>query len=346
MSVYFIALDVHAAFTEIAVVTGNGKKVRRERCDTSIPHLVTIIKQVRSPRRVTFEEGPLASWLARNLKPHCEELLVCDPRRNHLVANDGDKDDPIDAEKLAMLFRGGYLKAVHQPDTLERAVLKQHVGFYHRRVRERVRHGHQLVAELKRHGVFTKVARLRDEEERMRIFKSLPQHSVLLRDIHWLQQTYELSLKQEEEIRKDLICIARSEPVVQRFANVPGVAWIRGLTFFAYIDTPERFRSKTALWKYCGIGLERRRSGTSRTKVKLAKNANRALKNVLLGAAMSAATQQDCPFADKYHYWMEAGNHPAIARRNTARCLAATLWSLWKTGCDYDPARVRGVGIG
>ena len=34
MTEYFIALDVHCAFSEMAVVTGTGKLVRRERCDT------------------------------------------------------------------------------------------------------------------------------------------------------------------------------------------------------------------------------------------------------------------------------------------------------------------------
>jgi hypothetical protein len=32
---------------------------------------------------------------------------VCNPRRNHLIAKEGEKDDPIDAEKLAQLYRGG-----------------------------------------------------------------------------------------------------------------------------------------------------------------------------------------------------------------------------------------------
>jgi transposase len=72
---------------------------------------------------------------------------------------------------------------------------------------------------------------------------------------------------------------------------------------------------------------------------------NRRLKDVLLGAAKSAAAQRDNPFADKYVYWTpEEGMHPSTARRNVARCLANTLWSLWKTGSQYDPALVRGVG--
>ncbi|MEK7711326.1 MAG: hypothetical protein AAB341_05460 [Planctomycetota bacterium] len=40
-------------------------------------------------------------------------MAVCDPRRNHLIAKDSDKDDSIDVEKLAQLYHGGYIKRVH-----------------------------------------------------------------------------------------------------------------------------------------------------------------------------------------------------------------------------------------
>ena len=77
---------------------------------------------------MTFEEGPLAGWLARNLRPHVDRLIVCESRRNALIAKDGDKDDPIDVGKLAQLLRGGYLKEVHQSQSLDRPLLKQHVS--------------------------------------------------------------------------------------------------------------------------------------------------------------------------------------------------------------------------
>lgn len=135
MTRYFTALDVHCAFSEMAVVTGTGKFVRRERLPTTIPAIREAIAAVRSPRRVTFEEGPLADWLSRELRDHVDELVVCEPRRNHWIARDGDKDDAIDALKLAELYRGGYLKPVHQPQSLERSLLKQQVSLYHDRVR-------------------------------------------------------------------------------------------------------------------------------------------------------------------------------------------------------------------
>jgi hypothetical protein len=99
------------------------------------------------------------------------------------------------------------------------------------------------------------------------------------------------------------------------------------------------------LWKYCGIGLERRGSGQGATRVRLVPRAHRKLKNVLLGAALSATALAENPFADKYHYWTQKeGMHPATARRNVARSQAAVLWSLWKSGDSYDPAQIHGVG--
>ena len=342
---YFIALDTHCEFCEMVAVSISGRIVKRQRCETTIPALVAALEGVHRPRTLTFEEGPLADWLARNLRPHVERLIVCEPRRNALIAKEGNKDDPIDAERLAQLLRGGYLKEVHQAQSLDRTVLKQHVSFYHDRVRERVRQGHQLTSQLRRHGVFASIRDVVDLEERARLWKKLPPRKVLHYDLDLVLKVYELLLEQEDRLRTELVRLARREEPVRRFQELPGFGWIRSLTFYVYIDTPLRFTNKSALWRYCGFGLERRHSGHGPLKVRLTKGGNRRLKDLLLGAARSAAASGDNPFADKYAHWIqEEGLHPATARRNVARCLASTLWSLWKTGSRYDPAQVRGVG--
>lgn len=341
MTDYFIALDVHCAFSEMAVVTGKGKLVRRDRVATDVRSISEAVSAVRRPRRLTFEEGPLADWLARELRGRVDELVVCEPRRNHWIARDGDKDDPIDARKLADLYRGGYLKAVHQAGSLKRSLLKQQVSLYHDRVRERVRQGHQLTALCRRHGVFVKVSDVVDEEEWQYQLRRLPVNRSLQDGLERVREVYLLMLDQEESLREELVGLARNEEPVRRFGELPGFAWIRAVTFYAYIDTPWRFRSKSALWRYSGIGLERRHSGAGPTRTRLSRSGNRRLKNVLLGAAKSAIAQAENPFADKYRYWIEEEGIPVPhARRNVARCLATTLWSLWKTGKRYDSQHV------
>jgi transposase len=342
---HFIGLDTHCEFSEMAVVSSTGRLLKRQRSATAIPALVEALETVRRPRVLTFEEGPLADWLARHLRPHVDRLLVCDPRRNALVAKESDKDDPIDAEKLAQLLRGGYLKEVHQTASLDRTLLKQQVSFYHDRVRERVRQGHQLMALLRRHGVFASIGEVLDAERRRHLWRELPQRKTLLSSLECVWTVYELLRAQEEELRARLLRAARREQPVRRFQQVPGIGWIRAITFYVYVDTPARFPAKSALWRYCGIGLERRHSGSGPYRVRLAKGGHRRLKDALLGAARSAAAQGDNPFAEKYRFWtQEEALHPSTARRNVARSLATTLWRLWQTGRPYDPALVRGPG--
>jgi transposase len=165
-------------------------------------------------------------------------------------------------------------------------------------------------------------------------------------DLELLFAQYDLLVCHEEQAYQELVRLARKEEPVRRFEKVPGFGWIRAVTYYVYLDTPWRFRSKAALWRYCGIGLERRHSGSGPVRSRLDHRGNRRLKNILLGAARSAIASADNPFAEKYLYWTrEEGLPLPNARRNVARGLATTLWSLWKTGHEYDPRQVRGAGL-
>src|ERR1700741_19044 len=95
-NVHIIPLDTHCQSTEYGVMTSSGRITRRGHCPTTIKALREVIESVARPRHGVFEEGPLAHWLWRNLREAADEVVVCDPRRNHLIARDGDKDDAID----------------------------------------------------------------------------------------------------------------------------------------------------------------------------------------------------------------------------------------------------------
>jgi len=285
---HYIGLDVHCSFTELAVVTQAGRLTKRQRCATTIPALRAALDAIARPRAVALAEGPLADWRWRNLSGHVEALTVCDPRRNHLIAKESDQDDPLDAEKLAQLLRGGYLKAVHHPETLERAAFKQLVLLYHERVRQRVREANRVLASLRRHGVFVPAKAFADKEDRPALRGRLPSVGLLAANLELLWDSYDLAAQQARTMRRRLVEAARPEEVSERFTQLPGIGWVRAATFFVCVDTPGRFPSKASLWKYLGIGLERRHSGSGRVGVRLVKYANRQLKGVLRGAALRA----------------------------------------------------------
>lgn len=338
----YIALDVHSSFCEGGYVDADG----RERgaswrvATTSIPPLVEAVEAVPRPRSLVIEEGPLADWLARHLRPHVDELVVCDPHRNALIAKEGDKSDAIDWRKLADLCRGGYVKAVHHPEELSRSLFKQHVQLYHERVRHRVAEALKLVWRVRRLGVFVREKDLADAGRRAAMLEQLPPDETARADVRVMLDGYDAAAKQVGELRSRLIGLAKAEPVVRRFCELPGVGWVRAATLFAFIDTPFRFKTKQKLWKYMGVGLERRQSGTGRVALRVPRRCSRVLKYVILGAAKSAIASKDNPFADQYGRWLDGGCSPRVARRNVARSLAATAWGMWKGGGVYDPAMI------
>jgi transposase len=334
--VHFIGLDTHCQFCEMAAIDADGKLFTRERCATTIPALVKLLESVPRPCHVVIEESSLADWLYRNLLSQVDTLTVCEPRRNRLIAEEGDKDDDVDAEKLAQLLRGGYVKAVHHSESLAQSLFKQHVNLYHDRVRKRVREAHGISGLLKRHGVMARERHFVNPEKRPALLEKVP-GGILHEDLQSLWQSYDQMVEMEERFRRRLVSVARQLDVTKRMEALPGVGWIRAATLYAYLDTPWRFRSKEALWKYLGIGLERRHSGNGPMRLKVPRNVNRLLKSTILGAAKSAVLQGENPFADLARRWTKQGLAPRMVRRNVARSISATLWGLWKNGSEYRP---------
>ena len=171
---YFIGMDTHCQFCEIAVVDSAGDLVQRHRCATAIPELLGVVEAVPRPRSRVIEEGPLAGWLWRSLHHTVDQMVVSQPRRNRLIAQEGDKDDDLDAEKLAQLLRGGYVKEVHQVESLDRALFKQLVATYHHRVRQRVREALRISSWFRQHGIMIREKAFADPADRPGLLRRLP----------------------------------------------------------------------------------------------------------------------------------------------------------------------------
>jgi len=282
----------------------------------------------------------MSGWLYRNLASHADELIVCDPRRNAHVAKDGDKDDAIDAAKLNDLYRGGFLRAVHQVDSGSKAGFKQLVGAYHDRVAHRVGEGNRLIGLGKRWGVlFTRSMLVETDAS-----KSLPEKiqsagapACVQAMVQMLHESFTQAAKQEQSLHDELTKRAKADEWMRRLMALPGYGPVRAATLAAYLDTPWRFKSKSALWKYVGIGLRREKSGEGMSVIRVEQQCNRLLRNVVIGAAQSAIEQKENVFAQRYAQWIKQGVPPRNARRNVARIETSAAWAMWKTGQAFHP---------
>jgi len=353
--VHVIAMDTHSQTTDICVKTRANGPGRHFRVATTIPELAAVIERVGRPRELVLEEGPLAGWLLRNLRGRVEQATSCDPRKNALIAKDGDKDDPIDASKLCDLYLGGYTRAVHHTESLSREVAKQAVGLYHERVEYRVAQANKVMGLLKRWGLMVQEKAFQAAASRDKLLARLGEA-----DAQWagsaeeklagahvalLWRSYDEAVRGQKQMYREVLRLARQQEVVVRWQQVPGIGWIRGMTLWTYLDTPWRFKNKRKLWKYMGIGLTREHSGSGPAWVHVDRGANRVLKNVILGAAETVITHKSGELHRRYQRWCEEGQSFKNARRNVARDIATICWAMWKHGGDYQEQLIGGMPV-
>lgn len=333
---YVIAMDVHRLHIHVVVETPTGQRREERSLPTGIPPLRALIEATPTPRHVVLEEGPLAGWLYRELREVADHVVVAETRRNAYVAKDGDKSDPIDAAKLAQLYRGGFIRPVHHPADARRASFKDLVLFYHKRVSLRVAAANRLTNALAGQGMRIAETGFQKQADREAIVAALPAETMLRFRLEWMLKEYDLAVESEQRSREELERRAMRVKMIRRFAELPGIGPIRAATFYAMIDTPFRFPSKSALWRYAGLGLCRRSSGQGRERVQPPIEYNRLLKDAMMGAAMTATSQCAAnPFQDSYRRQIERGLPPQLARRVVARQMAAVMWGMWKSNTSY-----------
>jgi hypothetical protein len=111
----YIGMDVHKESISIAVRNSAGKVVMECVIETKANMILDFVHGLRGDVHVTFEEGTWAAWLYDLLKPHVTRLVVCDPRRNACL-QEGNKNDRVDARKLAELLQNKQLRSVYHGD--------------------------------------------------------------------------------------------------------------------------------------------------------------------------------------------------------------------------------------
>jgi transposase len=339
MAVHYIGADVHRNNAELGIER-DGRIIARHALPMSVRAIRQVLDELPGVKHLTFEEGPLAGWLYRNLKDHVDTLVVCDPRRNKLIACDGDKDDRIDAAKFAALLRGGYLREVYHSVDPQRVALKRWVALYHDQVKDATRAINKIRGCCRLYGQRVPRRVLREASLRAAWLTSLEPD--LVEQVQLLWMGYEIKGHQVRQARAQLVRRARAYPIIAHWSALPGVGLIRATTLFAYLDTPWRFKKKTKLWKYCGVGLQRASSGQDRfgrvpsARLRLAWAVNRQLKNVIVGAALSAIRSGDNVFRRHYERRIQQGAVARNARHAVARKMLTVMWGMWKNPRPFD----------
>jgi len=346
----YIGLDVHQATISAAVLDSTSKLVMESILETKAATILQFIHGLRGSLQVTFEEGTCAAWLHDLLKPHVSKVLVCDPRKNALLKS-GNKNDRIDARKLADLLRSGLLSAVYHGENGVRT-LKELARSYLAVTQDLTRVMNRLKALYRSWAIPCAGERVYAPRHRQQWLVKITEPGVRRRAEFYYQQLDALR-DVHHQVRHDLLTESKKHEATRLLGQIPSIGPIRAALLVALIQTPHRFRTKRQLWAYSGLALKTYTSGEyryvagqlRRTKRPasirgLNANHNHALKNIFKGAATRAAAVAG-PFQDFYAALVARGMKPSMARLTLARKIAAITLLVWKKGVRFDAEHLK-----
>jgi transposase len=346
----YIGMDVHQATISIAVLNSVGKLVMESVIETKASTVVQFVRGLRGDLHVTLEEGTWAAWLYDLLRPHVNQVLVCDPRKNALLKT-GNKSDRIDARKLAELLRSNLLRPVYHGEHGVRT-LKELSRSYVTISGDLVRVMTRLKAVYRSWAIACAGKQVYASRYRAQWLDKISEAGVRRRAEFYYQQLDELSTLRQQ-VRRELLAEGAKHKASKLLCQIPSIGPIRAALLIAIIQTPHRFRSKRQLWAYGGLGIETHSSADHRyvegqlrpakRQVSLRglnRNHNPELKNIFKGAAIIAATKPG-PLQEFYNALVAKGMRPEMARLTLARKIAAIALTIWKKGVSFDAEQLK-----
>ena len=333
-----IGLDLGDKYSEGCVVDASGEVIETFRVRTTQPALDRALSRF-GKARVVMEVGTHSPWVSRRASFQGNDVIVANPRRVRLIAENDSKSDRFDAELLARLGRVDpqlLCPIVHRGEQAQRdlVLLRARDGF----VRART----QLVNQVRG---FAKSLGTRLPRSSTAAFPRRVRGVVTMDLFPGLETMLEMIERLTQEIRAidrevERLCRERY-PETEVLRQVKGVGPITALCFVLTLEDPSRFRKSRSVGAYLGLRPRQRDSGEQRPQLRITKAGDELLRRLLVSAAhyVLGPFGPDTELRRIGLRLAETGGQAAKKRAvvAVARRLAVLLHRLWVSGEVYEP---------
>jgi transposase len=333
-----IGLDLGDKYSEACVLDAAGEVLETFRVRTTQPALDRALSRFESAR-VVLEVGTNSPWVSRLVARHGHEVIVANPRRVRLIAQNDSKSDRFDAELLARLGRldpSLLSPIVHRGEQAQRdlVLIRARDGL----VRARSQLINQVRGFAKSLGTRLPGSSAEAFPRRVRgtvsegFFPGLPTMLTMME-----QLTAEIRAMDREVER---LC-REQYPETETLRQVKGVGPITALCFVLTLEDPGRFPNSRSVGAYLGLRPRQRDSGEQRPQLRITKAGDALLRRLLVTAShyILGPFGPDTELRRFGLRLAERGGKAAKKRAvvAVARRLAVLLHRLWVTGEVYQP---------
>ena len=260
---FYVGLDLGSSQCYQSVINSDGALLSARLIPTSEHHLRSAFANLNGDVKVHLEAGEISDWVASIIQPLVREVVVSHPRTLAWIGKDSQKDDKVDAKKLAELLRLGRVHQVFCQSDDARRTFKYLVTHYEHLSREQARLKSKIKARLRTLGIIRKDSRLFSTLGQTALLASIEAVSIK----QMMAQSFAVlmnMLASFDEAKLAMIEFSQQFREVKLLQTAPGVGIITACRFVGYVQTPHRFSNKRKLWRFCRLGVTRRESNGKR----------------------------------------------------------------------------------
>jgi transposase len=335
MTEYYVGVDVHKTKSQVAVIDEYGEIEEEVRVKNAN---LDEIAQKYAGSEAALEATSNYFTIYDTLDEHLDVTLA-NPLKANWLANQKQKNDRVDAKKLARFLRMNEVPESYVPPkelrkyrTLARGRKKL--------TNKQNDFQNEVHALLDQQGITHTGSLWSDEGREFLAELTLDEPWQLLLD-QWLEAIDEFDVKIKRTQRK-IETMAKQLEEMELLMSAPGIAAYSGLMTYGEIGEVDRFDRANEVVSYAGLDPVVRESGDSRTEGGISKQGNGYLRWILVQCANTAVHNAKDPYLSEFYWRLRDGrNKPhKVAIVATARKLLVSLFHMLKNEEVYDPPEV------
>lgn len=319
----FAGLDTHKESVLAHVIDEKGRVVREERFSADDLELARLSRTLRNAECV-MEAGTTCYQFYDTLTEQGIKVKVAHPLllRSYCGLK---KTDKIDAKKLAVMLKAGFIPEAHIPSKkvrMERDLVRQHIHLTQSRTAEISR----TKALLLRHRIKPNAKNIFGKRANWLENACIPDNVrfLLQQSINQIQSLEE----QKKEVDKKITENAKTNKDAAILHTIPSIGWFTAYLTVVTIDGIERFPSAEQLVSYAGLAPRIYQSGDTRYTGRISKQGRPELRWALIQCAWIAARKSKRFRKTYLRIKRRSGQKKAIVA--VARKLLTTMYYLLK----------------
>lgn len=219
----YVGSDLGSSRCHQTVINADGSLQMSRSIPTSEQRLRSAFTALGGNACVHLESGELADWVYSVIKPLVAEVVVSHSRTLAWIGKDSQKNDSVDARKLAELLRLNRVHPVYCEQSDNRRAFKQLVTHYEQMSREQARLKSKIKARLRTLGIIRFDARLFTKSGQAALVGELKEPSIR----QMLAQTFAVlnqMLDALGQAKRAMIAASNQFPEVRLSQTAPGAS--------------------------------------------------------------------------------------------------------------------------